>query len=272
MKIRSIIVASVLLAIAAIGLYAFQQPPTVSILPAIPSTVYVNNTTTVTINAQITDSRVIQNGVNVLQIDPLTGSQTVIGTLNGSGQTFTITIRPNTATPQLLTYQVSAEFQGLLKRSLSLPITIAVAPSGVVLPPDPGPAGMITLAGIDSDGDGVRDDVQRWIAVTYPNSAKIRAALTQEARATQQMVLSSATESQALAASNNELDAGECTMGLLGTDPGYELGTRLRATILNTADRTRAYLTADALTSGSSYRPASEPLSLCQFNPNALPN
>ncbi|MDX8380534.1 MAG: hypothetical protein R8M14_00305 [Ghiorsea sp.] len=43
--------------------------------------------------------------------------------------------------------------------------SVAVAqPSG--LPPDPGAAGRGTLAGIDSDNDGVRDDVQRWIALT----------------------------------------------------------------------------------------------------------
>src|SRR5216683_231714 len=39
----------------------------------------------------------------------------------------------------------------------------------ITLPPDPGAAGKATLQGIDSDGDGVRDDIQRYIALTYPN-------------------------------------------------------------------------------------------------------
>ncbi|MCF6156788.1 MAG: hypothetical protein E3K36_16465 [Candidatus Brocadia sp.] len=34
---------------------------------------------------------------------------------------------------------------------------------GFVLPPDPGKAGKETLLGIDTDGDGVRDDIQRRI-------------------------------------------------------------------------------------------------------------
>jgi hypothetical protein len=34
------------------------------------------------------------------------------------------------------------------------------------LPPDPGEAGLAILAGIDSDEDGVRDDVQRLLAVS----------------------------------------------------------------------------------------------------------
>lgn len=39
--------------------------------------------------------------------------------------------------------------------------------SGPVLPPDPGEAGKATLLGIDSDNDGVRDDIQRWIVQNY---------------------------------------------------------------------------------------------------------
>jgi hypothetical protein len=45
---------------------------------------------------------------------------------------------------------------------------------GTVLPPAPGAAGKKTIAGIDVDKDGVRDDVQRYIALTYPDSARVR--------------------------------------------------------------------------------------------------
>ncbi len=38
------------------------------------------------------------------------------------------------------------------------------------LPPDPGEAGKATIDGIDSDKDGVRDDVQRWIALNWGHS------------------------------------------------------------------------------------------------------
>lgn len=39
-----------------------------------------------------------------------------------------------------------------------------------ILPPDPGEAGEATLVGIDSDGDGVRDDVQRKLSFEFPDS------------------------------------------------------------------------------------------------------
>ena len=50
--------------------------------------------------------------------------------------------------------------------------------SGFVLPPDPGKAGKVTLLGIDTDGDGVRDDIQRYIYFTYPDDKKLRLGLT----------------------------------------------------------------------------------------------
>src|SRR5579872_5693156 len=143
--LKSLFLAIVLLlVIGGLALYAFQQPPTVSITPATPSTVDVNSTTTVIITAAITDSRVIASGVNLIQVDPITGNQSSVGgTLASQGAgVFTIAIQPNTSAPALFSYEVSAAFRGLLKRSISLPITVAVAPAGVILPPDPGPAGL----------------------------------------------------------------------------------------------------------------------------------
>lgn len=46
------------------------------------------------------------------------------------------------------------------------------------LPPDPGPAGKLTIDGVDIDKDGVRDDVQRWIAENWGHSALAVKALT----------------------------------------------------------------------------------------------
>lgn len=50
------------------------------------------------------------------------------------------------------------------------------------LPPAPDPAlNDATIAGVDSNNNGIRDDVERWIAQTYPTSAKMRAAMAQMA-------------------------------------------------------------------------------------------
>ena len=46
------------------------------------------------------------------------------------------------------------------------------------LPPDPGDVGKLTVDGIDADKDGVRDDVQRWIAENWGHSPRAVKALT----------------------------------------------------------------------------------------------
>lgn len=47
----------------------------------------------------------------------------------------------------------------------------------VTLPPDPGEAGKKTLAGIDSNNDGVRDDLEREIVYMYPQNEEVRRVL-----------------------------------------------------------------------------------------------
>ncbi|MFK7826726.1 MAG: hypothetical protein AB8G05_21470 [Oligoflexales bacterium] len=49
------------------------------------------------------------------------------------------------------------------------------------LPPDPGKKGTETLMGVDSNNDGLRDDVQRWIYFNYPDEPLVRKALIQVA-------------------------------------------------------------------------------------------
>ncbi|MEK9147642.1 MAG: hypothetical protein AAB593_01910 [Patescibacteria group bacterium] len=56
---------------------------------------------------------------------------------------------------------------------------------GENLPPDPGVDADKTIAGIDSNKNGIRDDVELAIFKEYPDSAKTRAALLQYALALQ---------------------------------------------------------------------------------------
>lgn len=56
---------------------------------------------------------------------------------------------------------------------------------GKYLPPDPGADADKTIAGIDANKNGIRDDVELAIFKEYPNSAKTRAVLLQYALALQ---------------------------------------------------------------------------------------
>jgi hypothetical protein len=46
---------------------------------------------------------------------------------------------------------------------------------GSGMPPEPGGSGNLTIPGTDSDGDGIRDDVERKIGLMYPNHPEVRA-------------------------------------------------------------------------------------------------
>ena len=60
---------------------------------------------------------------------------------------------------------------------------------GVNLPPDPGMEADKTVAGIDANKNGIRDDVELAIFKEYPSSAKTRAVLLQYALALQMEVV-----------------------------------------------------------------------------------
>src|SRR3989344_4972301 len=60
---------------------------------------------------------------------------------------------------------------------------------GKNLPPDPGAEADKTVAGIDANQNGIRDDVELAIFKEYPNSAKTRAVLLQYALALQMEVV-----------------------------------------------------------------------------------
>lgn len=164
----------------------------------------------------------------------------------------------------------------LLPQALSVVLHVAGVGISLLLPPDPGPAGMTTLAGIDSDGDGVRDDVQRYIDLTYLQSAKERAALTQAAIAIQDELMGSSNGVKEGA------DALDCIGGTLMTSGADIVGGKnahdaylgLEAAVLNTPERAKAFAQADSLP-GVVIRfstPYAQKASRCSIDPTLFPN
>jgi hypothetical protein len=141
------------------------------------------------------------------------------------------------------------------------------------LPPDPGDAGRATLEGIDSDGDGIRDDIQRYIALTYPDSEKLRAGLTQITRVVQEALLVRDDKPLSLNAASSSDRASECLRYILGPS-SPDVQNELYARFLNTVARSRAYLAYDAQLFGGIFpsTPRSQRKFSCAFDPDALPN
>lgn len=74
-------------------------------------------------------------------------------------------------------------------------INFALDPSLEVA--DPEENGKKTLAGIDSDNNGVRDDVQRWINESFNSNANMKKALGQISKSEQSKIINSNNEEQA---------------------------------------------------------------------------
>jgi hypothetical protein len=67
-------------------------------------------------------------------------------------------------------------------------LRVAVTDRPLTIPPDPGEAGKQTLAGIDSDNDGVRDDLEREIVFMYPGNDQVRRVLRAMVKQEQQVI------------------------------------------------------------------------------------
>lgn len=143
------------------------------------------------------------------------------------------------------------------------------------LPPDPGETGKATLAGIDSDGDGVRDDVQRYIALTYPDSEKVRTALTQYAISLQNALIDADDKEKSIQHAEESDRAGSCLWYVLGSlDERIKVRNNLILVMLNTDERNRAYFTYNDQLGGEVFNsvPYDERSSSCEFDISSLPN
>ena len=117
-----------------------------------------------------------------------------------------------------------------------------------ILPADPDSLGKVTVAGIDADTDGVRDDVQIRIHTTYYDSAS-RSATRQLAEAFQDFLVQGTDKPGALAAAASLNSAIDC---LYSMDPENfgDLVDGVEAAVINTSARSKAYARAGAFISG----------------------
>lgn len=99
-------------------------------------------------------------------------------------------------------------------RAEALPVELTFSP--FPLPPDPGEAGKATLAGIDSNNNGVRDDVERWIVLSFANGLE-KPPIVQASVALQQ-TLTSSNELEAQQGGENLDRAIACLDARLGVD------------------------------------------------------
>jgi len=170
--------------------------------------------------------------------------------------------------------QASATQVVVVSSVVPAPTPNPAPPPTANLPLDPGAAGRATVEGIDSDGDGVRDDVQIWIETNYPNSERMRMALRQVAVTTQEYMKGAASFD---ATFQNHIVVSRALRCLyfVSETPGeaHDSFAELHAKILNTLMRSKVMLSADRHLSGMILRGYKGPRNeACNFDPNALAN
>ncbi len=125
-------------------------------------------------------------------------------------------------------------------------------------PPDPGASGKKTLIGIDSDHDGLRDDLQRWIHARFPNEPKKRSALKQLA-ISYMSSLQVGTDKKALQDHFTSMGRSvDCLYLTFGERESIRELEYLRAKALNTEMRTKKFLETDHLLDGMSSGPITD--------------
>ena len=139
------------------------------------------------------------------------------------------------------------------------------------LPDDPGRYGRLTLEGVDNDGDGLRDDIQIYIAETYAHSEKLRRVIADMAIAQQDFILSAGDLEKTLDARERRSRAIAC-LWYIDPDNAYKIHKQFKPRLLNTEARTRAYIQADGQLSGMVFGLPGDGKSQCSFDPDHLSN
>jgi hypothetical protein len=110
----------------------------------------------------------------------------------------------------------------------------------------PPQTGANALAGLDANGDGVRDDIEIHIENTYPVSTQneTNKALRQYAKAVQSTVIHAGDPTASITHATERFRALECLMARRPAD-FHSIFVELRARLLDTTARSSAYLKAD---------------------------
>lgn len=149
---------------------------------------------------------------------------------------------------------IQAEYHG--KTTKEVKVTITAKPeiiNGYTLPPEPDPkVNNATLLGVDSNDNGVRDDVERKIIKKYPKKIQVE-LLFDGARVFQQIMEQSIGNARDLQKETSRLIHCDVYLmrfdSLIGSDD-FLISDILEDTVINTPERVRKYLDYNIALSG----------------------
>lgn len=132
------------------------------------------------------------------------------------------------------------------------------------LPPDPGSIGMSTLLGVDSDNDGVRDDVQIAISNRYPSDTNSQLALSQLAMGIQDaFTAQSADDSNELNNTFQKIVSATDCITVTTSQPLQDI-IFVQSLMANTSTRSEIYEDVNTAASGQFFGGDNDLESACQ--------
>jgi hypothetical protein len=128
--------------------------------------------------------------------------------------------------------------------------------------------GVNALMGPDTNGNGVRDDIDSYIETTIKNDLLAQQAASQYARAMRQELGAPDTEQHSLRAVSETFRAIECLDYVLGLERGFRIGREIDSRVLDTDERIRADLKRNRYLGGRTFPLSrhSQKASTCAFN------
>lgn len=135
------------------------------------------------------------------------------------------------------------------------------------LPPDPGEDGLIGLAGIDSNQDGVRDDIERFIERTLTDSEQEKKAARQLAEVSQKKLENAYDREKIIELDDESGSAVLCLLHIMGRD-ATAFRHKMKAKIYNTSERIEAWNKMNSHLSGLPYTLPEDFASQCDFAVN----
>lgn len=111
--------------------------------------------------------------------------------------------------------------------------------NGVSVPPEPGSPAKVSLAGVDTNANGVRDEIDRELARLYGTDAQALAAATKFAKAMQaaMLALNAANATDVNASVKAEFASFACLVDAVGRAKALEISREVRLRTLNSKPR-----------------------------------
>lgn len=246
-----------------------------------PGTVYeeinpgVPRTVTLSFIAQDTIPATTVRVVPELQPYANVAPATIVALQKGQTVQVTLTLQAGATVPLFTAKNGTIQLrqQSNPNKTIAQPISVSLLVVPVGFPPDPGEAGKATVEGIDSNNNRVRDDLERYIALTHRDSARMRAALMQSAIALANQLTARDSEQQSVFAAGEVTKANEC-LNYVDSDRGLDYGEALSAQFLNTKKRIEALKKYESNLWGKLFQgvPDDERAAACEFDVGALPD